>query len=196
MSGSLPLTNFSAINFKSNQKTLVSVAEDGTQFTRQVDGQRFSFSLPYPLIKQSEFKPMMAFIMSQRSRKETFTVTLPANFNSSGTASGTPHGTASAGATSITLGGGASGSFKAGDIIKFANHTKVYMIVSDHADISTGTITIEPPLKSAISSQNITYDSVPITVRLVSDLQEFKTNSITNTGELLFTYEIDVSEAF
>jgi hypothetical protein len=70
------------------------------------------------------------------------------------------------------------------------------MIVSDHADISTGTITIEPPLKSAISSQNITYDSVPITVRLVSDLQEFKTNSITNTGELLFTYEIDVSEAF
>ena len=89
-----------------------------------------------------------------------------------------------------------TGALKAGDFIKFANHTKVYMIVSDHADISTGTITIEPPLKSAISSQDITYDSVPITVRLVSDLQEFKTNSITKTGELLFTYEIDVSEAF
>ena len=44
MSGSLPLTEFQAINFKSNQRTLVSQADDGTQFTRQIDGHRVSFT--------------------------------------------------------------------------------------------------------------------------------------------------------
>ena len=49
MSGSLPLTDFQAINFRTNQRTLVSTADDGTQFTRQIDGQRFSFTLSYPV---------------------------------------------------------------------------------------------------------------------------------------------------
>ena len=197
MSGSLPLTDFQAINFRTNQRTLVSTADDGTQFTRQIDGQRFSIILSYPVKSRSEFASTMAFIMKQRSRKETFTITLPSYIgNARGTVAGSPTGTASAGATSITLGGTRSGSFLAGDLIKFASHNKVYMVVEDNSDISSGTLTIEPPLKSAVSGSAITFDSVPITVRLNSDVQEFITNQSDSNSELLFNYEIDVIEAF
>ena len=36
MSGSLPNTNFEAINLKSNQKTLLSETDSGKTFRRQV----------------------------------------------------------------------------------------------------------------------------------------------------------------
>ena len=77
MSGALPNTDFSAINFKINQKTLFSETDSGKTFRRQVQGQRFSFTVSYPPMKRSEFAPIMAFIMKQRSRKENFTITLP-----------------------------------------------------------------------------------------------------------------------
>ena len=196
MSGSLPLVEFDALNFKSNQRTLVSTADDGTTFTRQIDSQRFSFTLSFPLKSRSEINPLIAFIIKQRSRKENFTITLPAYIGSAkGTVGGSPTGTASAGATAITLGGTRSGSLLAGDLIKFASHNKVYMVVADNSDITSGTLTIEPPLRETISGSAITFDSVPITVRLTNDVQEFQSNISDSNGELLFNYELDVIEA-
>jgi hypothetical protein len=133
--------------------------------------------------------------MKQRSQKENFKIIPPEVEDARGTASGTPHGTASAGATSITLGGTGTGTLKAGDFIKFANHDKVYMIVADASDISSGTITIEPPLTTAVSSSNITYDSVPFTVHLTNDMQEFGAIGADKDGNLLYKYELDVEEA-
>ena len=54
----------------------------------------------------------------------------------------------------------------------------------------SGTLTFEPPLRSAISAQDITYDNVPFTVRLRNDIQEF---SIGTTN--LYQYELDVIES-
>ena len=34
------------------------------------------------------------------------------------------------------------------------------MVVADNSDISSGALTIEPPLKSAVSGSAITFDSV------------------------------------
>jgi hypothetical protein len=133
--------------------------------------------------------------MKQRSSKETFTIVPPEISNARGTASGTPNGTASAGATSITLGGSGTGTLKAGDYIKFANHDKVYMIVEDQSDISTGTITIEPPLREAVSSSDITYDSVPFTVYLVNEMQEFGGIGADKDGNVLYKFELDVEES-
>ena len=75
MSGALPKTNFTAINLKSNQKTLLSETDSGKTFRRQVQGQRFSFTVAYPPMTRAEFAPVMAFMMKQRNRKENFTVT-------------------------------------------------------------------------------------------------------------------------
>ena len=191
MSGSYPTTPVPrSAKISSQQNTIVSVTSSGRKQARQIDGQRFTITLQYPPMSRSEFSPIKAFIMKQRSQLETFTVIPPATeSDAQGTASGTPTGTASAGATSITLGGSGSGTLKAGDFIKFANHNKVYMVVADQSDISTGTLTIEPPLTTAVSGANITFNDVPFTVSLISDIQEYNIGT-TN----LYVYELDVVE--
>jgi hypothetical protein len=191
MSGQLPTSPVARnASVSSQQNTITSVTTSGRVQARQIDGQRFTITLTYPPMTRSEFAPIKAFLMKQRSRLNTFTLVPPTIKDALGTASGTPTGTASAGDTSITLGGTGTGTLKAGDYIKFANHDKVYMVVEDQSDISTGTLTIEPPLRSAISAQDITYDNVPFTVRLRNDIQEF---SIGTTN--LYQYELDVIES-
>ena len=201
MSGTLPLTNFTAINLKSNQKTLVSETDSGKTFRRQVQGQRFSFTVSYPPMTRSEFAPLMAFIMKQRSRQEAFTVTFPSYLNAQGNETGTllVNGTHSVADTTIAIDGFASdgaGRLKAGDLIKFA-HLKVYMVVEDVTSSSNAsTVTIEPPLREALADDSsVTYDSVPFNVHLTSDVQEFATGQNDKNGNLLFTYEFDVIES-
>jgi len=191
MSGQLPTSPVARnASVSSQQNTITSVTTSGRVQARQIDGQRFTITLTYPPMTRSEFAPIKAFLMKQRSRLNTFTIIPPTIKDALGTASGTPTGTASAGDTSITLGGTGTGTLKAGDYIKFANHDKVYMVVEDQSDISTGTLTIEPPLRIAVSSTDITYDDVPFTVRLRNDIQEF---SIGTTN--LYQYELDVIES-
>ena len=132
MSGSLPDTAFNAINFKSNQKTLFSETDSGKTFRRQVQGQRFSFTLSYPTMTRSDFAPIMAFIIKQRSRKENFTITLPTTFDSQGNETGTllVNGSHSAGDTTINIDAFAAdgaGRLKAGDLLKFS-HDKLHPI--------------------------------------------------------------------
>ena len=201
MSGTLPLTNFTAINLKNNQKTLVSETDSGKTFRRQVQGQRFSFTVSYPPMTRSEFAPLMAFIMKQRSRQEAFTVTFPSYLNAQGNETGTllVNGTHSVADTTISIDGFASdgaGRLKAGDLIKFG-HLKVYMVVEDVTSSSNAsTVTIEPPLREALTdNSSVTYDSVPFNVHLTSDVQEFATGQNDKNGNLLFTYEFDVIES-
>ena len=52
MSGALPNTNFISVNLSSNQKTLFSETDSGKTFRRQVQGQKFSFTVQYPPMKR------------------------------------------------------------------------------------------------------------------------------------------------
>jgi len=201
MSGSLPNTNFNAINLRSNQKTLFSETDSGKTFRRQVQGQRFSFTVSYPLLTRADFAPIMAFMVKQRSRKENFTITLPTSLDSQGNETGTllVNGSHTAGDTTIAIdafAGDGAGRLKAGDFIKFA-HDKVYMIVDDVTSSSNAaTVTIEPPLRTALADNSaVTYKSIPVTVHMTNDVQEFQTNSNDKDGNLLFKYEIDVIES-
>jgi hypothetical protein len=180
------------MNFSSEQKTLTSTTDSGKMFSVQVDGQRFKFSASYPPMSRSDFAPVLAFIMRQRSQKETFQIALPDLKNAKGDVSGTVlvNGSHSAGDTTIDI-DGMTGTLKAGDLIKFS-HDKVYMVVAD-ATSSAGatTITIEPPLREALADDSsVTYDNVEFTVRLTNDVQEF------NVGmDNYYRYEIDFIEA-
>ena len=201
MSGALPKTNFTAINVKNNQKTLISETDSGKTFRRQIQGQRFSFTVSYPAMTRSEFAPIMAFIMKQRNKKENFTITFPTFLNAQGNESGTllVNGVHAVADTTIAIDGFASdgaGRLKAGDFIKFA-HSKVYMVVEDATSSSNAsTVTIEPPLREALAdNSSVTYDSVPFTVHLTSDIQEFASGQNDKDGNLLFNYEFDVIES-
>jgi len=201
MSGALPKTNFTAINLKNNQKTLVTTTDSGKTFRRQVQGQRFSFTVSYPPMTRSDFAPLMAFIMKQRSRQEAFTVTFPSYLNAQGNETGTLLVNGSHTATDTTIAidgfsGDGAGRLKAGDFIKFG-HLKVYMVVEDVTSSSnSATVTIEPPLREALAdNSSVTYDSVPFNVHLTSDVQEFATGQVDKDGNLLFSYEFDVIES-
>jgi hypothetical protein len=195
MSGTYPTSpEFRSIGFSSEQKTITSTTDSGKMFSVQVDGQRFKFSATYPPMRRSDFAPVLAFIMKQRSQKETFQIALPDLKNAKGNVSGTVlvNGSHSAGDTTIDV-DGMTGTFKAGDFIKFGGHDKVYMVVTDAtADGSNeATLTIEPPLRSALSNDDsVTYDGVEFTVRLTSDIQEFNTSDLD-----LYRFEVDFIEA-
>lgn len=194
MSGTYPTTpEFRSMNFSSEQKTITSTTDSGKMFSVQIDGQRFKFSASYPPMSRTDFAPVLAFIMKQRSQKETFQIALPDLKNAKGDVSGTVlvNGSHSAGDTTITV-DAMTGTLKAGDLIKFA-HSKVYMIVSDvTADGSNeATLTIEPPLREALADDSsVTYDGVEFTVRLTNDIQQFNV-ALDN----LYRYEVDFIEA-
>ena len=198
MAGAFPISSakFGTLGIKSNQTTILSKSLSGKKLARQLDNQRWSFTVQIITAKRSDvYGDLMAFILKQRSGKENFTIVPPEIEDARGTASGTPNGTASAGATSITLGGSGTGTLKAGDFIKFANHNKVYMVVADQNDISTGSLTIEPPLTTAVSSSDIQYDNVPFTVHLTNDMQQFGVSGADKDGNLYYEYQFDVEEA-
>ena len=202
MSGALPNVVFTAVKISSDQKTLVSTTDSGKTFRRQIDGQRWKFTCQYKQQPRLEFQSIMAFIISQRGQKESFTITFPSYLDANGNESGTVkvNGVHAVGDTTIDLDGfHADGThrLRAGDFIKFNSHSKVYMIVADVTSSSNAaTVTIEPPLTTALANNGtVVYDSIPFTVHLTSDLQEFPMSSGDIDGEPLYNFEFDVIEA-
>lgn len=205
MSGAFPISNskFSTMGIKSMQNTIISKSDSGKKLARQIDGQRFGFTAKIITAKRSDvYGELMAFIIKQRSGKENFTIIPPEVEDARGSETGTilVNGAHSAGDTTIALDGFASdtaGALKAGDFIKFANHSKVYMVISDVTPSSNAaTVTIEPPLiNSLLDDEGVTYDNVPFTVYLTNDIQEFGAVGSDKDGNLLYEFELDVEEA-
>jgi len=205
MSGAFPIStaSFQTMNFRSIQNTIISKSQSGKKLARQVDGQRFGFTAKIITAKRDEvYGALMAFIIKQRSGKENFTIIPPELKNAKGHENGTVlvNGVHAVGDTTIAMDGFAHDGtqrFKAGDMIKFASHSKVYMIVEDvTASSNAATVTIEPPLTTALTDNStVTYDNVPFTVHLTNDVQEFGAVTSSQDGNLLYQFELDVEEA-
>lgn len=205
MSGAFPISNskFSTMGIRSIQNTIISKSDSGKKLSRQIDGQRFGFTAKIITAKRSDvYGELMAFIIKQRSGKENFTIIPPEVEDARGSETGTVlvNGNQSAGDTTIAMDGFASdtaGALKAGDFIKFSNHTKVYMVVEDVTPSSNAaTVTIEPPLVADIVDDSVvTYDNIPFTVYLTNDIQEFGAVGSDTSGNLLYEFELDVEEA-
>jgi len=191
MSGTYPITqSFNAVGFTSVFYNLSSTSLSGRTQVRNIGGQRFEFTATYPTLTRSEFAPIAAFIMAQRGMAEEFTIVLPEISSKSGDAAGTVLTSLSEaiGQTVISI-DGLTGTLKAGDMIKFANHNKVYMIVSDRA--GNGDLAIQPSLTVAVpDNTEITYDNVPFTVRLNNDVQTYDLGLAS-----MLDYEVDFIEA-
>ena len=207
MSGQLPTSPvFNAMNFSNEVNTLLSISDSGRRFARQIDNQRWKFTCRYTYLTRAEFAPILAFITKQKGQKETFTIIPPKIKDALGseTTSIAVNGSHTAGDSTIAIDGfnaDSAGSLKAGDFIKFASHTKVYMVVSDVTPSSNAaTVTIEPPLIEALANDStVTYDDVPFTVYLTSNVQQnslgISASNLSTTNDL-YNYEFDVCEAF
>ena len=198
MSGTFPTTPIpSSVSISTNQNTIVTTTASGRRQSRQIDGQRFKLRVTFPIMTRTQFAPILAFIVKQRSQIESFTFTPPTLDDSLGVASGVirVNGAILAGVTSVAIDGMAnstSGVFKAGDYFRFTGQAKVYMVMADVSSNGSGqgTLTFEPPLRTNVSDNAVLiYSSVDFTVGLTGDIQEFNIST-----ENYFQYEVDLIE--
>ena len=179
---------FNAINLSSQNPTLYSEAVNGRQQSRKIGGQKWTFTASYATMSRGEFSPVYAFTVAQNGRHGVFTVVPDGISSTSGTASGTVTTSAAIkGVTSVTV-AGLTGALKAGDVVKFSGHDKVYMLTADRS--GDGAMEFTPPLIAAVGTETVVYNSVPFTVRLANDVQSYKVNS-----GMFYKYEVDFVEA-
>lgn len=187
---SYPTTpEFQAINLESRHSNISSETISGRMQVRSLGSQRWSFTARYNPMTRAEFQPVYAYVISQQGMLGTFTITPPVIGSTSGTATGTmlANGNALIGATTVTV-DGFTGTIKAGDLVKFASHTKVYMVLADLD--GPGDLSIEPALLTNVTDNSeVTYNNVPFTVRLANDIQSYSLSQ-----NEYYEYEIDMVE--
>ena len=186
MSGQFPTNpNFSAINFKDNRPNLVNQTLSGKKQVRQIGAQYFSFTVAMPPLKQEKAQEIFAFLQKQKGSFENFTIQAPLD-NLGASKSETDilvAGAHTAGDASIALDGftaSQTGALKAGDIIKFANHSKVYMVQSDIDSDSGGALTalISPNLVASLAdNEAVTVNKPSFTVYLENNENMYSTDT-------------------
>ena len=203
MSGTFPISaGFQTLDFQSNTNSRVTVSVSGKTQRIKTGAQFWSFKLKSPAMTREDMMADFAFIVQQDGQVESFTIVPPTISSTRGTASGTitvanvtsesPSISLASGSSAIGVTGG-TGTLKKGDLIKFSNHDKVYMVTED-VDLDGSTvdqIQFYPPLTTALTGggQTITYNDVPIKVYLGRDEQKFETQT-----DGTFRYEIIMNE--
>ena len=204
--GFFPITNVGAQAVRFRQQTLTKKTEtaSGRIIRATTSTTKWKGTISFPPMTRAEFQPIQAFISRCQGPLNEFDLVIPTVSTSS---SEFNHGvgalhidagaSADAGATSIAVncGTGPTNVLKAGDVIRFHNHSKVYMVTEDVDSDATGdaTINFQPGLVTAVSddsaADDITAQDVPLRMILTNDLQEFAYRT-----DGLVEYEIDVEE--
>ena len=178
MSGQFPTSpNFRSLNFKDNRPTLLNQTLSGKKQVRQIGSQYFSFTVQMPPLQQEKAQEVFAFLQKQKGSFEDFTIVAPLDNLGAGKAETDIQvvGAHTSGDASIALDGfsaSQTGALKAGDIIKFANHSKVYMVQSDIDSDGSGALTvlISPNLVASLAdNEAVTVNKPSFTVYLESD---------------------------
>ena len=176
MAGQFPTSpNFRSLNFKDNRPTLLNQTLSGKKQVRQIGSQYFSFTVQMPPLQQEKAQEVFAFLQKQKGSFENFTIAAPLD-NLGASKSETDilvNGAHSVSDNTIAMDGFSqtTGALKAGDLIKFANHSKVYMVESDvNASGGAATVTISPNLVSSLAdNEAVTVNKPEFTVYLESD---------------------------
>jgi len=200
-----PPIGITAVNFKQQTQTKITQTASGRSVRVSNATTLWGGSIEFSPMTQSQAKQMSGFLSKARGPLNDFYVVIPGASEFHGVANNAPvftvNGAFAAGSTSISVTGTAGTGSIAGTywppgmVIRFASHDKVYMVTNDVNNLvwsttSNKTVTIEPPLVSAITTTSvIEYDNVPFKVFATSDLQEYQ---YTNDG--LVGYRIDVQE--
>ena len=176
--------DITAIEFKSNQPTVRTQSLSGRLQTRTFGGQVWSATITMPPLTQPDLRKFYAFLVKQKGSASTFTIA-PVNLtNASGTQSASESIAtgASVGANAVTTSG--SNEFAVGDMIKFSNHTKAYMVTQ----VSGQTLTFEPGLTTAVTSSHTVESkgNFDMTVRLDGDEFTYAIDN-TNFGSIEFS---------
>ena len=157
------------VDWRVTQNNIVNVSLTGDRYVANLGNSHWEFTLKTAPISRSDVGNKMPL---STDNTDIFTFLLPVTLDDSkGTVSGTVTVSSStsdganpaAGSKQINVTGG-SGTLKAGDFIKFSNHTKVYMLTLDtNLDgSSVDAVHLYPALIKNVSGATITYDNVQI----------------------------------
>lgn len=186
MSGQFPTSpNFRSLNLKDNRPTLLNQTLSGRKQVRQIGSQYFSFTVQMPPLQQEKAQEVFAFLQKQKGSFEDFTIVAPLDNLGAGKAETDIQvvGAHTSGDASIALDGftaSQTGALKAGDIIKFANHSKVYMVQSDIDSDGSGALTvlISPNLVASLAdNEAVTVNKPSFTVYLENNEIMYSTDA-------------------
>jgi hypothetical protein len=183
MSGQFPTDpNFRSLVFTDNRPILLNQTLSGKKSARQIGAQYFSFTVQMPPVDQLKAQEIFAFLSKQKGGFENFTIAAPLN-NKGNSHSETDilvNGATSAGASAVPMDGFShtNHALRAGDLIKFAGHTKVYM-VQDEVTASGGsaTVNIQPNLVANVADNEAVTTNKPLfNVYLANDEIRYTTD--------------------
>lgn len=193
--GAYPLTMRPAkVLMESVSPTFVSTSHSLKQIRRSRGAQRWHLKLTYGPMVRDEWNPLVAFIDEQQGQFGKFSIVVPGLEAPRGGVIGATlvDGSQVAGALSVNLKSlpvGVNGVFKAGDIIKFASHLKVYEITRDANSNGAGKAAVFincPLLTGPADGEAVTYANVPMNVALLADTfdREFRGGKVCDGFEV------------
>jgi hypothetical protein len=197
MSGTFPTSpKPTEVSVSSTSPTLLDMTHSGRRNARQLGAQKWALECAFPsTMNRDQFMPLFAFALSQAGRFGVFSFVSPDLATPRGTAGGTPRvdGGSQTG-TNVNTDGWTpnTGVLKAGDILKYASHNKVYMMTEDADANGSGDATLVhyPPLMEAIANNElITVIDVPFTVQLLEDVSKYVVR-----GPLLYNFKMSMLE--
>lgn len=197
MSGVFPSTpKPSSVSLASNYPTLSDMTHSGKRNVRQFGAQKWALMLTFPdTLSREQLMPIYAFILKQKGQIGTFTFTPPDLETPRGVATGTPLVDGNQTGDTIVIDGwtpSTTNIMRAGDIIKFASHNKVYMVTEDaNSDVvGSATLSIEPPvMQEVVNNEAVTVSGVEFTCMMAGQASEY-----TVSGPLLYTYSATLLE--
>lgn len=148
---------------------LVSVANNLRTQARDRGAHAFRFRFDYTAKTRADVAAIWAFLVKQGGRFGTFTLDIPEHAGR-GTGSANVDGASQTG-SSVTYDGATPSqvAFYAGDLIHFANHSKLYMVTADSTADGSGDGTVEfyPALRQSPEDNEAIDATTPTTnVRL------------------------------
>ena len=179
MAGTFPTTiKPSSLSLQDVRPNLINQSVSGKRVTRKYGSQYYLLDISLPPLSKDDAMDVFAFLKKQQNSFDKFDYKYPIT-NRGANISQTDivvNGSHSVGDNTIALSGfdnSTSNVLKAGDLIKFANHTKIYMVEADLTSDSSGnaTVTISPSIIATLAnSEAVTVDQPNFKVYLDSDV--------------------------
>ena len=185
MSGTFPTSILpNSLSLQDNRPALINQSVSGKRVTRKYGSQYFTLEVSLPPLQKSDAMTVFSFLKQQENAFDKFDYKYPI-INTGVNRTQTDikaDGAHSVGDSTIALKNfdtSTSNVLKAGDVIKFSGHDKIYMVTSDLTSDSSGdaTVSISPAIISTLANNEaVTVDQPNFKVYLDSDIL-FTTNS-------------------
>jgi len=169
-----------SLDFVSNNDTRISTSTSGRTQRIKVAAQYWSFKFQCPAMEPDDFFNLFQFLVQQDGQVNPFVIIPPVTYRGTAAGTVTVSDDYAAGVTTCRSTGG-SGTLKKGDLIRFSNHDKVYMLTVDvnlnQTDSTEDVINFYPNLITPLTNTTtIIYDNVPFVVYLDGENTSYSTN--------------------